>query len=173
MAKKARKKARSKKPAKRRAKARKTPAVPRGYHSVTPYLAVRGAVAAMQYYRQAFGARKLMEFRDGERIAHAEMKIGDAHIMLADENPALGFMAPAPGQVSQVSIMLYLKDVDAAVERAVAGGARVERPVADQFYGDRLGVIIDPYGHRWYVATHIEEVGAKELDRRMKAMKQG
>jgi PhnB protein len=174
----AKKKARKKSPAKKKtnrkkavAKRRKVPHVPKGYHSVTPYLIVRGANAAIDFYEKVFGAKKLMAFQDGERIAHAELKLGDAHVMLADENTDMGILAPAPGQFPGVSVMLYLKDADAAVERAVAAGSKVERPVADQFYGDRLGVVVDPYGHRWFVATHIEAVSAAEMKRRMQAMK--
>lgn len=178
MAKRSSKKSRSKKaPAKRRtakrpAKARKVPAIPKGYHSVTPYLAVRGARAAIDFYVKTFGARELSAFQDGDRIAHAELRIGDARLNLADENKDLGFLAPAPGQVSSTNLMLYLKDVDGAVQRAVAGGAKLERPVADQFYGDRLGVIVDPFGYRWYVMRHIEDVSDKEMQRRLKAMEQ-
>ncbi|HEY3859064.1 MAG TPA: VOC family protein [Gammaproteobacteria bacterium] len=175
--KKARKKSAAKKPArkkkaspKRRAK---VSAVPKGYHSVTPYLAVRGARAAIDFYVKAFGAKELSVFQDGDRIAHAELRIGDARLNLADENKELGFLAPAPGQTSSTNLMLYLKDADGAVERAVAGGAKLERPVADQFYGDRLGVIVDAFGYRWYVATHIEDVSDKELMKRMKAMETG
>lgn len=175
--KKARKQAPRRKPGKKKAaakrKARKVHHVPKGFHSVTPYLAVRGARAAIDFYVAVFGARELSVFPDGERIAHAELQIGDARLNLADENTSLGFVAPAPGQVSSTNLMLYLKDVDQAVERAVAGGARLERPVADQFYGDRLGVIVDPHGYRWYVAAHIEDVSDKELMKRMKAMEQG
>ena len=176
----AKKKARKKSPAKKvsrkktpakRGKTRKVGPVPMGYHSVTPYLAVRDGAAALDFYQRVFGAKKLLEFReDNGRLAHAELMVGDSHLMLAEQNLTLNFLAPTPGMASA---MLYLPDVDAAVERAVAAGARIERPVADQFYGDRLGVIIDPFGHRWYVATHIEEVSAKEMERRMKAMKPG
>jgi PhnB protein len=175
--KKARKKsAAKKKPARKKkiaAKRRKVSAVPKGYHSVTPYLAVRGARAAIDFYVKAFGAQELSVFQDGPRIAHAELRIGDARLNLADENKDLGFLAPPPGQASSTNLMLYLKDADGAVERAVAGGAKLERPVADQFYGDRLGVILDAFGYRWYVVTHIEDVSDKELMRRMKAMETG
>lgn len=175
--KKVRKKPSAKKPARKKkttAKRRpKVTAVPKGYTSVTPYLAVRGARQAIDFYVKAFGAKELSVFQDGDRIAHAELRIGDARLNLADENTELGFLAPMPGQVSSTNLMLYLKDADGAVERAVAGGARLERPVADQFYGDRLGVIVDAYGYRWYVATHIEDVSDKELTRRMKAMETG
>jgi len=175
--KKARKKSAAKKKPARKKKAaagrRTVSAVPKGYHSVTPYLAVRGARQAIDFYVKAFGAKELSVFQDGDRIAHAELKIGDARLNLADENKELGFLAPPPGQASSTNLMLYLEDVDGAVGRAVAGGARLERAVADQFYGDRLGVIVDAFGYRWYVATHIEDVSDKELMRRMKAMETG
>jgi PhnB protein len=174
--KKARKKPSARKPARKKKaspKRRKVSAVPKGYHSVTPYLAVRGARAAIDFYVKAFGAQELSVFQDGDRVAHAELRIGDARLNLADENKDLGFLAPLPGQASSTNLMLYLKDADGAVERAVAGGAKLERPVADQFYGDRLGVILDAFGYRWYVATHIEDVSDKELMKRMKAMETG
>ena len=164
------KKASRKKASAKRAKARKVNPVPKGYHAVTPYLAVRDGNAALDFYQQVFGAKKLMEFReDSGRLAHAELMVGDSHLMLAEQNIALNFLAPTPGMAS---VMIYLPDVAAVVQRAVAAGARVERPVADQFYGDRQGVIIDPFGHRWYIATHIEEVSLEEAKRRMKAAAQ-
>ena len=173
----AKKKARSKaKPkrraakAKPRAKARKTAPVPKGYHSVTPYLSVRGAAAAIEFYKKAFGAKEKMRMPDGQRIAHAEIVVDGSHIMLADEYPERGFSAPQPGSKSPVGIMLYLKDVDAVAARAVDAGATLERPVEDQFYGDRLGSILDPFGHRWYIATHVEDVSPKEMQRRMQAL---
>lgn len=173
----AKKKARSKaKPkrraakAKPRAKARKTAPVPKGYHSVTPYLSVRGAAAAIEFYKKAFGAKEKMRMPDGQRIAHAEIVVDGSHIMLADEYPERGFSAPQPGSKSPVGIMLYLKDVDAVAARAVNAGATLERPVEDQFYGDRLGSILDPFGHRWYIATHVEDVSPKEMQRRMQAL---
>jgi len=158
--------------AKPRAKARKVAPVPKGYHSVTPYLSVRGAAAAIEFYKRAFGAKEKVRMPDGERIAHAEIVVDGSHIMLADEYPERGFSAPQPGSKSPVGIMLYLKDVDAAAARAVEAGATLERPVEDQFYGDRLGGIIDPFGHRWYIATHKEDVSAKEMQRRMQALGQ-
>jgi PhnB protein len=106
----------------------------------------------------------------GDRIGHAEIQIGDAHVMLADEFPDVGIHAPAEGGTTSISVMIYVPDVDEAFARALAGGARQERPVEDQFYGDRSGVLIDPFGHRWMVATHIEDVSPEELARRMEAM---
>ena len=174
------------KPAKRRAvnarsrsklkakKPRRVQPVPAGYHSVTPYLAFKRAADAIEFYKKVFGAREKMRFPEGERIAHAEIVVGSSHIMMADENPAItaGFGAPQPGTPASVSIMLYVPDVDAAVDRAVQAGATIERPLADQFYGDRTCTLVDPYGHRWFVATHVEDVSPKEMQRRMEAMKQ-
>lgn len=155
-----------------RTKTHKVTPIPKGYHSVTPYLSVRGAAAAIEFYKKAFGAKEKLRMPDGERIAHAELVVDGSHIMLADEYPERGFSAPQPGSKSPVGIMLYLKDVDAVAARAVEAGATLERPVEDQFYGDRLGGIIDPFGHRWYIATHKENVSAKEMQRRMQAMGQ-
>ena len=145
-------------------------AVPAGYHSVTPYLSVRDAAAAIAFYQRAFGAVEKTRYADGTRIGHAELCIGDSIVMLADEYPEMGFNAPPAGGLSSVSMMLYVTNVDAVVANAVAAGARLERPVADQFYGDRLGTVIDPYGQRWYVATHVEDVSEDEMLRRQQAM---
>lgn len=150
----------------------KVRAVPRGYHSVTPYLSVKDAAAAIAFYQRAFGAVEKLRIADGRRIGHAELRIGDSTVMLADEYPEMGFDAPPAGGLSSVSMMLYLDDVDAAVARAVAAGARLERPVADQFYGDRLGTVIDPFGQRWYVATHVEDVSEEEMQKRLQAMQE-
>jgi len=170
------KKAKPQKPAAkaipRKPRPHKVRAVPAGYHSVTPYLSVRGAAAAIAFYQRAFGAVEKSRVADGKRIGHAELRIGDSIVMLADEYPEMGFNAPPAGGVSSVSMMLYLEDVDAVVARAVAAGARLERPVADQFYGDRMGTVIDPFGHRWYVSTHVEDVSDEEMQRRLQAMQQ-
>jgi PhnB protein len=153
-------------------KPRKVKHVPAGYHSVTPYLIIDGAAAALDFYKQAFGAKETVRMPHGGRIAHAEIVIGNSHVMLADENPDVGAHAPQPGTRTPVGIMLYVEDVDLVFNRAVAAGAQVERPVADQFYGDRTGGIIDPFGHRWYLGTHIEDVSPKEMKRRMQEMSQ-
>jgi len=146
---------------------RKVKPIPAGYHSVTPYLIIDGAAAALDFYKKAFGAKETVRMPNGGRIAHAEIVIGDSHVMLADENPEMGAQAPQSGTRTPVGIMLYVKDVDAVFKRAVAAGAQIERPLADQFYGDRTGGIIDPFGHRWYLGTHIEDVSPKEMKRRM------
>lgn len=149
--------------------------VPAGYHSVTPYLMVRDAAKALSFYQDAFGAEELMRFEGPPgRIAHAEVKIGDSHVMLADENPDDGYVGPQTLGGAGVSLMLYVPNVDATFAQAVAAGATVKRPVADQFYGDRVGTLADPYGHVWSIATHREDVSVEEAKRRMEALrKQG
>lgn len=145
--------------------------IPEGYHSVTPYLIVRGAARAIEFYGKAFGATERMRMDGpGGRVMHAEIQIGDSVVMLADE-PETGARSPEAYGGTPVSIMLYVEDVDATVKRAVEAGARLTRPVENQFYGDRMGGITDPFGHEWYVATTVEEVSPDELQRRMDAMK--
>jgi PhnB protein len=141
--------------------------VPEGYHSVTPYLIVKGGAEAIAFYERAFGARELfrMKQQDG-RVGHAELEIGDSRVMLADEHPDIGALSPQSIGGSPVTIHLYVADVDTTVARAVAAGARITRPVEDQFYGDRIGGLVDPFGHVWYVATHKEDVPPDELERR-------
>ncbi len=144
--------------------------VPDGYHSVTPYLIVRGAARAIEFYGRAFGAVELMRMPQPDgRIGHAELRIGDSPVMLADEHPEIGARSPETVGGSPVTLMLYVPDVDATVARAVAAGARVTRPVADQFYGDRSGAVADPFGHLWFVATHVEDVPPDEMERRRAA----
>jgi PhnB protein len=141
--------------------------IPEGYRTATPYLIVKGAAEAIDFYKRAFGATELLRMADPQgRIAHAEVRIGDSVIMLADEHPAMGHRGPRSLGGSSVSILLYLADVDAVFERAVRAGAKAQRPVADQFYGDRAGTLEDPFGHVWTVATHIEDVSPEELQRR-------
>ena len=142
-------------------------AIPDGYHSVTPYLMVRDAVRALAFYRDAFGAVELMRFEANGRIAHAEVKIGDSHVMLADENPVEGYVGPQTLGGAGASLMLYVDDVDATFARALAAGATQRRAVADQFYGDRVGTLADPFGHVWSIATHREDVSIEEAKRRM------
>jgi PhnB protein len=144
--------------------------VPSGYHSVTPYLVVDDAAAAIDFYREAFGATEVMRMPMGNRIGHAEIKIGDSHVMLADEFPDQGHLGPRKRGGTSVSLMLYLADVDGAFERAIRAGATEERPVQDQFYGDRSGTLTDPFGHQWTLATHVEDVDPAEMQRRMEAM---
>jgi PhnB protein len=145
--------------------------IPAGYHSVTPYLMVRDGAKALAFYRDAFGADEVMRFEGPPgRIAHAEVKIGDSHVMLADENPAEGFVGPHTPGGAGVSLLVYVEDVDAMFARAIAAGATVRRPVADQFYGDRVGTLADPFGHIWSIATHREDVSVEELKRRMASL---
>jgi PhnB protein len=146
--------------------------VPKGRNSVTPYLIVKGAAKAIDYYKNVFGATELMRIAgpDG-KIGHAELRIGDSIIMLADENPAMGNRSAESIGASPVSLYVYLKDCDKAVDKAVHGGAKILKPVEDQFYGDRSGFIQDPFGHLWGVATHQEDVSAQEIEERMKKMK--
>lgn len=149
-----------------------TKAIPDGYHSATPYLIVTGAAEAIEFYKRAFGAVELFRMANPDgRVGHAEIRIGDSVIMLADEHPDMGYRSPRSLGGSAVSIMLYLEDVDAVFARALAAGARAQRGVADQFYGDRNGILEDPFGHVWTIATHVEDVPPDEIERRMEAMK--
>ena len=174
--KKAPKKAAKKAAARPKITAKKKPSpIPAGYHSVTPYLVCRGAAEAIAFYKKAFGAKEKyrMAGPDG-KVAHAEIVIGDSHVMLADENPDDGYVGPQTLGGAGVSLMLYVPDVDATFARAVKAGAKVRRDVADQFYGDRVGTLIDPFGHVWSIGTHREDVSVDEAKRRMEAlMKQG
>jgi PhnB protein len=146
-------------------------AIPAGYHSVTPYLCVREAARALAFYRQAFGAREIMRLADASgRIAHAEMIIGNAPIMLADEFPDMDVRSPQAFGGSPVTIHLYVDDVDALADQAVAAGATVLMPVEDRFYGDRSGKLADPFGHVWMIATHKEDVPPEEIQRRAAAL---
>ncbi|HPA79488.1 MAG TPA: VOC family protein [Thermoanaerobaculales bacterium] len=145
--------------------------IPDGHHTVTPYLAVKKGVEALEFYKKAFGASETFRFvmPDG-RLGHAEFRIGDSVVMLSDEFPEFGGTAPDTLGGTPVTIHLYVEDVDAFVKRAVAAGASARRPVEDQFYGDRSGQLEDPFGHLWWVATHKEDVSPEELDRRVRAM---
>jgi PhnB protein len=141
--------------------------IPDGYHTATPYLMVQGAANAIEFYKKAFGAKELMRMADPSgKIAHAEVQIGDSRIMLADENQEWGNKSPQSLGGSPVFIALYVKDVDATISQAVAAGAKVLIPVADQFYGDRTGRLVDPFGHIWMVSTHKEDVNPEEMMRR-------
>jgi PhnB protein len=160
--------------AKRVATARKKAVkpIPEGYHVVTPYLCIDGAAAAIAFYKRVFGARERMRMNaPGGKIGHAEIVIGGSAIMLADEYPEMNFRSPkSPGGGTSVNIHLYMKGVDAIVQRAVAAGARIVQPVQDKFYGDRTGSIEDPFGHVWHVATHTEDLSMAEMKRRGEAM---
>jgi PhnB protein len=146
--------------------------VPDGYRTVTPYLIVTGAAKALEFYQQAFGAeeRVRMPGPDG-RIMHAEIRIGDSMVMLADEFPQMGVRSPQTIGGTPVGLCLYVENVDALYERALSAGAKVDRPLQNQFYGDRSATLIDPFGHKWTIASHVEDVSPEEMERRMAQMK--
>lgn len=144
--------------------------IPEGYHAVTPYLIVRGGADAIDFYQKAFGAVELFRFPSPDgKIGHAEIKIGDSPIMLADEYPDMGYNGPHSMGGSPVSLMIYVEDVDAVFARAVEAGADIKEALQDKFYGDRMGTVTDPFGHVWHVATHKEDVSVEEMKRRAKA----
>ncbi|MGQ0591022.1 MAG: VOC family protein [Sphingosinicella sp.] len=142
---------------------------PEGYHSVTPYLTVDGAAKAIAFYEEAFGATEVlrMPMGDSGRIAHAEIRIGDSHVMLSEEWPDMNILAPTSRGGPTSSNLIYVEDVDAAYAKALAAGATAERPPENQFWGDRMGTLADPFGHRWSLATHVEDVSDDEMQRRM------
>ncbi|MGA3040213.1 MAG: VOC family protein [Bryobacteraceae bacterium] len=142
-------------------------AIPEGSEGATPYLSIKGAADAIEFYKKAFGATETMRINgpDG-RIGHAEIKIGKANIMLADEHPEINFLSPTTLGGSPVTIHIYVEDVDALAKNAEAAGIKVRRAVADQFYGDRAGSFEDPFGHVWYIATHKEDVTPEEMQKR-------
>ena len=141
-------------------------AIPEGYEAVIPYLVVKDGAGAIEFYKKVFGATEVMRYEDNGKVGHAELKIGQGIFMLADEYPEQGYRSPKKGELQAAGMMIYVDDVDATVRRAINEGATEERPVADQFYGDRAGGIVDPYGHRWYIATHIEDVSPEEMEKR-------
>jgi uncharacterized glyoxalase superfamily protein PhnB len=146
----------------------KVAAIPRGYHSVTPHLTVRGAADAIDFYKRAFGARERgrMPGPDGKIIMHAELQIGDSIVFLADEFPDMGCRAPRTLGGTTGSLHLYVRDVDQAFQRAVTAGAEVRMPVTDMFWGDRYAKVADPFGHEWGLGTHKEDLSAREIGRR-------
>jgi PhnB protein len=142
--------------------------VPEGYHSITPYLIVNGAVRAIEFYKLAFGAIEIMRMPGPNgRVMHAELKIGDSVIMLADEPENGAHKSAQALGGSPVSLMIYIPEVDKVFQRAISAGAKETRPVQDQFYGDRSGNLTDPFGHVWTVSTHVEDVTPEEMNRRM------
>jgi PhnB protein len=144
-------------------------AIPEGYHSVTPYLIIKGAAKAIDFYKRAFGATELMRMPTPEgRIGHAEIRIGDSAIMLADEYPEMGHRSPQSLGGTGVSLMVYVERVDETFKKAIAAGATEVQPLKDQFYGDRSGTLQDPFGHVWTIATHIEDIEPAEMQRRLK-----
>jgi len=158
-------------PAKQKKVAKRVPPIPAGYHAVTAYLGIKGAAEAIEFYKRAFGATELLRMPGPEgKVGHAELKIGDSHVMLAEESPDMDFLGPRSRGGTTVQLHLYVPDVDAPVQNAVSAEGKLTRAVEDKFYGDRAGTIEDPYGHVWYVATHTEDVPPKEMKRRMDDM---
>jgi len=145
--------------------------IPEGYSTVTPYLFVKGAASAIDYYKKVFGAQEIVRLNaPNGLIGHAELRIGDSMVMLSDENPQWGNKSPQTLGGSATSLHVYVEDVDAVVQGALDAGAQLIRPVKDQFYGDRSGSLLDPFGHLWSVATHIEDVSPEEIKKRMIAV---
>ena len=145
--------------------------IPDGYRAVTPYLIVANAGAAIEFCKAAFGASERMRLAaPGGKIGHAELEIGDSVIMLADEHPEFGALGPRTVGGTPVGIMVYLRDVDASVDRALGAGAKLLSPIENKFYGDRMATIEDPFGHKWHVSTHVEDVPPEEIARRAAAM---
>jgi PhnB protein len=147
-----------------------TKPIPDGYHTMTPYLTVKGAVRALEFYAKAFGAKELFRMPMGDKVGHAEMQLGNSRFMLGEESIEMGAVAPSGKGRTPVALCLYVEDVDAVFKQAIAAGAKEDRPVQNQFYGDRSGMLIDPFGHTWNVATHIEDVSPEEMARRMAKM---
>ncbi len=144
--------------------------VPEGFHTVTPHLVIKGAAAAIEFYKKAFGAEEVLRMPgQGDGIMHAEIRIGDSHIMLNDEFPEFGKKGPLSIGGTPVTLHLYVNDVDAVFARAVKAGAKVTMPVADMFWGDRYGALEDPYGHHWSIGTHKEDLTPEECMERAKA----
>jgi PhnB protein len=145
--------------------------IPDGYHSITPYLIVKDAVDAIAFYQQAFDATEILRLDGpGGSVMHAELQVGDSRIMMADECPDMNALAPQSPGSSGVGLCLYVENVDEIVAQAIEAGAEIQRPLQDQFYGDRSATLQDPFGHVWTVATHIEDVSPEEMDRRMAEM---
>jgi len=142
--------------------------IPDGFHTLTPYLTVKGGAKAIDFYKRAFGAKELVRMAgpDGQTLGHAEVSIGDSILMLSDEFPGFG-KSPQTLGGTPVSLLLYVEDVDAAFKRAVEAGATVQQPVENKFYGERTGCVLDPFGHLWTLMTHIEDVSPAEMKKRM------
>ena len=147
--------------------------IPEGYHSLTPYLIVDGAEEAIRFYAQAFGATELMRLPMGDKIGHAEIRIGDSIMMLADEFPEMNIRGPKSRGGATSSLMFYTADVDTAFRRAIDAGCISEKEPEDQFWGDRMGTLVDPFGHRWSIATHTQDLDEEEIQRRMEEFSAG
>ena len=141
--------------------------IPDGYHSVQPYLILNNAAAAIDFYIKAFGAKERMRMEKDGRIGHAEIEIGDSCVMLADEHPQIGAYSAAHYGGSPVSLMVYVTNCDAVYKQALSAGAKSEREPTDQFYGDRMAGVVDPFGYKWYLGTHIRDVSKEEMERHM------
>ncbi len=145
--------------------------IPKGYSAVTPYLSVKGAASAIAFYKKGFGAKEIMRMPGPQgTIGHAEIQINECRIMLADECPDINFRGPHAFGGTPVHIHLYVKDADKVARQAVTAGAKLLRPVADQFYGDRTGSLEDPFGHVWHVGTHTQDIPPREMKKRAAAM---
>lgn len=155
--------------------ARLTRPVPEGYHTITPQLVVRDGAAAIEFYQRAFGAREVSRQvgPDGKLIMHAELRIGDSPLFVVDESPDWGTRSPRSLGDTPVTIQLYVEDADALFDRATKAGAQVTMPLADQFWGDRYGMVLDPFGHSWAIATRVEELSQDEIRQRMAEATQG
>jgi PhnB protein len=153
--------------------AAKTKPIPEGFHTITPHLVIRGAAQAIDFYKRAFGAEELYRSPapDGKTLMHAALKIGDSPLFLCDEVPQMGAKSPLALGGTPVTIHLYVKDVDRAYKQAIDAGAQSLMPVKDQFWGDRFGVLKDPYGHTWSIASHVEDVSPQEIEKRAAAYK--
>ena len=146
--------------------------IPDGYHTVTAYLTVDDAAKAIDFYIAAFGARELFRLPMGDRLGHAEITIGDTHVMLSDEFAEMNIKGPNARGGPTAAFMIYVEDADAAFAKAIKAGARQDRAVEDQFWGDRMGSVFDPFGHKWSLATHVEDVSPEEMQKRMAAWSQ-
>ena len=146
-------------------------AIPEGYHTLTPHLVVKGASQAIEFYKKAFGAEEIIRLPgpDGKSLMHAAIKIGDSPLFLADEFPGMASMGPHSIGGTPVTIHVYVEDVDTVFNQAVAAGAQVRMPLADMFWGDRYGLITDPFGHSWSLATHKEDLTPEEIEKRSQA----
>lgn len=144
--------------------------IPEGYEGATPYLCCKGAAAAIEFYKKAFGAVEVCRMGKGDMVGHAEFRIGKALVMIADEYPDMGFLSPKTIGGTPVQMYIYVEDVDALCQRAVNAGITIIRPLENQFYGDRSVAFEDPWGHRWGFATHVEDVSPEEITRRSAAM---
>ncbi|PTY00036.1 glyoxalase [Verrucomicrobia bacterium LW23] len=147
--------------------------IPKGYASVTPAITIRGAAKAIEFYKAVLGAkeRERMTSDDGT-VMHAELEIGDSVVMLSDEFPQWGYVSPQALGGTGSGLRVYVPDADAVLEKAKANGARVDRPMTNEFWGDRTGCFTDPFGHRWSVSTHVEDVSPEEMGRRARAFKE-